>query len=357
METVHFDCRYLRIDHHDGISRYSAGLFTELSKYTRLVAIINDERQLRHLPDNTEWVLLNDPTSSTEAFAAFRLNRLGARLVYSPMQTIGSIGRRFKLVLTLHDLIYYRHPAPPPSMPLAVRIGWRLFHLAYWPQRLLLNGADAVVTVSQTTADLIAKHRLTRKPVKVVYNGSAASGQASVDRTRPAGPQKLVYMGSFMGYKNVATLVRGMQALPGYELHLLSRISDGDRAALQSLISTTGGSVVFHNGISDQEYHALLSEAVALVHASQDEGFGIPLVEAMAKGTPVVVSDIPIFHEIGGESAVFFSATDPVGFAAAVREIEDPDRWQKVSRAALAQAERFSWQSSAQQLLTLLESL
>lgn len=356
---VHFDCRYIRVDHHDGISRYSAGLFAALAKLRPLIAIINDELQLRHLPEGTQWVKLNDPTSAAEAFAALKLNRLGATKVYSPMQTIGSFGRRFKLVLTLHDLIYYRHPTPPPSMPVGVRIGWRLFHLWYAPQRLLLNGSDAVVTVSKTTAGLIAKHRLTKRPVTVVYNGSAqqSAGSGFASRTRPTDSQKLVYMGSFMGYKNVQTLVRGLAQLPGYELHLLSRISDADRSGLEALIQPGGGTVVFHNGVSEEAYQQLLREAVALVHASQDEGFGIPLVEAMSLGTPIVVSDIPIFHEIGGEAARFFPPTEEQAFADAVRSLEAQGAWQEASESGLLQAHKFSWQQSAQALDALLESL
>lgn len=356
---VHFDCRYIRVDHHDGISRYSAGLFAALAKLRPLIAIINDERQLEHLPDGTSWVKLNDPTSTTEALAALKLNRLGATKVYSPMQTIGSFGRRFKLVLTLHDLIYYRHPTPPPSMPIGVRIGWRLFHLWYGPQRLLLNGSDAVVTVSKTTAGLIAQHSLTKRPVTVVYNGSAAQNAtpANAPRTRPTDSQKLVYMGSFMGYKNVQTLVRGLAQLPGYELHLLSRISEAGRQTLMDLVQTGGGTVVFHNGISEAAYQQLLGEAVALVHASQDEGFGIPLVEAMSLGTPIVVSDIPIFHEIGGAAARFFAPADARAFADAVRGLEASSAWREASEAGLLQAQKFSWQQSAQTLDRLLEKL
>jgi glycosyltransferase involved in cell wall biosynthesis len=362
---VFFDCRYIRVDHHDGISRFSASLFAALSELIPLTAIINDDRQLAHLPTETKWVKLNDPTHWTEFLAARRLNRHKPAVVYSPMQTIGSYGRKFKLVLTLHDLIYYRHPAPPPSMPLAVRIGWRLFHLTYWPQRWLLNAADAVVTVSQTTANLMTKHRLTSKPITVVYN---ASGDLHEDyehrqpeqRPSPNEPQRLVYMGSFMDYKNVATLVRGLAELSGYQLHLLSKIRPERRTQLEAIAANAGvnpDSLVFHNGVSETKYHELLDSAVALVHASHDEGFGIPVVEAMSRGIPVVLSDIPIFHEIAGQVGEFFPATNASAFAAAVRGLENPAIWLGKSEAGILQAQQFSWEASAVALLGLLETL
>lgn len=149
MQGLFFDCRYIRIDHHDGISRFSAGLFAELAKITQVTAIVNDLRQLDKLPAGVEFVKVSSPTSALEPFVAFQLNKLGAKVVFSPMQTIGSFGRKFKLVLTVHDLIYYRHPAPPPSFAWPIKILWRLYHLSYLPQRLLLNRADAIATVQR----------------------------------------------------------------------------------------------------------------------------------------------------------------------------------------------------------------
>jgi glycosyltransferase involved in cell wall biosynthesis len=358
--TIHFDCRYIRVDHHDGISRFSAGLFSALSRLTGVVAIISDKKQLDHLPAGTEWVMLNDPTHWSEPFASLKLNKLGAEVVYSPMQTIGSFGRKFKLILTLHDLIYYSHPAPPPSMPLAVRIGWRLFHLTYVPQRLLLNAADAVVTVSQTSARLMRLHRLTHKPIHVVYNAADSddgSGEQHAPKSRPSGPQRLVYMGSFMDYKNVQTLIKGMGSLADYELHLLSRITPARRAQLESIASQKGGALVFHNGVSEAEYHEILDGAVALVHASMDEGFGIPLVEAMCRGVPIVVSDIEIFHEIGGDAARYFNPLSGEAFAEKVLYLEHQDAWLAASEAGLAQAAKFSWETSAEALLEAINTL
>jgi glycosyltransferase involved in cell wall biosynthesis len=115
--------------------------------------------------------------------------------------------------------------------------------------------------------------------------------------------------------------------------------------------------VVFHNGVTDEEYSELLANAFALVSASFDEGFGIPLAEAMSHGTPVVVSDMPIFHEIAGGAGTYFSAADAAGFAESIRSIEADAEWLVKSRAGLAQVERFNWDKSADALLELLEQI
>lgn len=356
-KTVFFDARYIRVDHHDGISRFSAGLASALAAKVNVIALISDPRQLDSLPKGIDFRLIHAPTSAFEPFTALKLNRLSAEVVFSPMQTIGSFGRKFKLVLTLHDLIYYRHPTPPPSMTLPVRIGWRLFHLSYGPQRRLLNAADAVATVSRTTADLISEHRLTKRPVQVVYNAAGSQNLQVANRAMPAGEKNLIYMGSFMGYKNVETLIRGLALLPEHKLHLLSRITPKRKAELTRLAAENIDRVVFHNGVTDEEYSDLLANAFALVSASFDEGFGIPLAEAMSHGTPVVVSDMPIFHEIAGGAGTYFTAADAAGFAASIRSIEPEAEWLVKSRAGLAQVERFNWDKSADALLELLEQI
>ena len=75
----------------------------------------------------------------------------------------------------------------------------------------------------------------------------------------------------------------------------------------------------------------------------------------MALGTPAVLSDIPIFREIGGEAAGYFDPDRVDSFVAAVRELEDDAEWGRRSRAARERAKLFTWQRAAQQLLLVLE--
>lgn len=358
------DCRYTRFDRHDGISRYTTGLVTELAKLHPLTMLISDHRQLDLLPA-LPWQLVSAPTSLREPFLAFTVNRLAPDVVFSPMQTMGSWGRRYRLLLTVHDLIYYRNRTPPRDLPLFVRLLWRLYHLSWWPQRMLLNRSDGVITVSETTRALIEEHRLTSRPVTVVANaaddlaaGTGAAAEAGVvpvaaeHRTEPVSP-RLIYMGSFMPYKNVDTLVRAVAGLPGHELHLMSRISAAERTRLRELAPQAA--LVFYDGVSDEEYRELLATATALVTASLDEGFGIPLVEAMGLGIPIVVSDIPIFREIGGSAALYFEARNPEALVRAVNTLAKPGEWARRSERARVEAARFTWSASARTLLGALE--
>lgn len=349
-----FDCRYVRPDTHDGISRFSAGIVTELAKLRPVTMLISDASQLGQLPD-LPWVLGPSPTSPLEPFVARRINRLGFDTVFSPMQTMGSRGRRYRLALTVHDLIYYAHPTPPRNLPWFIRLAWRLYHRAWWPQRLLLNGADLVVTVSNTSKQLIANHQLTKRPIVIVHNAADPLPVATVpERTAPARPS-YVYMGSFMPYKNVDALVRAIALIPEAELHLLSRVDSAEAARLQSLAPSAR--LVFHNGVTDAEYAEALDAATALVSASLDEGFGIPLIEAGARGTPVAVSNIPIFREVAGESGLYFDPHQPEAIAETLRTLNESSEWQRRSAASRHNAERFNWAHSAQELAQALETL
>ena len=344
------DCRYTRLEHHDGISRYGARITEALAPLAaahghELTMLISDKAQLAMLPD-LPWALASGVTSAREPWVARQINALGVDVVFTPMQTMGGSGRRYGLVKTLHDLIYYRNRTPPRDLNPAIRLLWRLYHLAWWPQRMLLNQADEVVTISETTSSLMTEHHLTKRRISIVPNAADPAPASAHVRTQPAG-RDLVYMGSFMPYKNVETLVRAVALLPGYRLHLLSKGAPAHYRGIEN--------VIVHDGVSDEEYAELLDGAFALVHASLEEGFGIPLLEAMSVGTPVVLSDTPIFREVAEDAASYFPARDAAAAAAAIRGLEDPDLWAARSEAGRVVASKYSWKASAAALLDVLE--
>ncbi len=349
---VIFDCRYTRFVRHDGISRYTAGLVEAFSRLHPVTMLISDERQLAMLPD-LPWVMGRPGTSALEPFIGIlSINRWKPDVVFSPMQTMGATGRRYKLVLTVHDMVFYRIAQIPAGYSWYVRAIWRAFYLTYWPQRAVLSRADAVVTGSYNCEREMVEARLTRRPLTVIRPGVDDSGLPQL-----AAPLSkiLVYMGTFQPNKNVETLARGMHHLPGYTLRLLSRISPEDRERIAALAPE--GSVRFDDGVSDEEYLDALVEARAMVTACWDEGFGIPLIEGEAAGVPLVLSDIPLFHEVGGDAAVYCPHADAAAFAHAVLSLEAPGEWRRRSEASRARSVDFSWDESARRLLALLSEM
>jgi len=354
-----FDARYIRTDYHDGISRYSSELAFPLAKLHDVTFIVSSDAQAAMLPEGSSAVKIHSVDSWKEPFTSMALNKYGPDVVFSPLQTMGSIGRRFKLILTLHDMIYYKHRLPPPVAKGLVRPLWRLYHLAYWPQRLVLNRADIVATVSQTSRDEIAHARLTKRPLIVVSNAARdlAPLLKSPVAQKKAPPKNLVFMGTLLPYKNAETLIEMMRFLPGRTLHLCSKVSVARRAELEALIPPNA-IVVFHNGVSDEEYTALLADDAIMVSASRAEGYGLPLAEALKLGVPAVVSDRPFFREIAGDdSAIFADPNDAENFARGVQSLNElTERERRIKNGHIA-VDRFSWTESAKVLLKACEKL
>jgi len=352
-----FDARYINVDFHDGISRYTTELGNALAKQTAVTFIISDRAQLKFLPEHAEHIIIHPVTSSKEPFTSLILNRYEPDVVISPLQTMGSIGRKFRLILTLHDLIYYKHRTPPPQYSQLIRLGWRLYHTTYIPQRLTLNQADIVATVSETSRREILEARLTKRPVIVVSN--AARDLSHYLKKPPFitdKPKNLIYMGAFIPYKNVETLIQAMEFLPGRTLHLLSRISPKRKAELRKLIPKNTN-VIFHGGVSDEEYAHLLADNAIMVSASKAEGYGLPLAEALKIGVPAVVSDMDIFREVGGEGALYADPDSPQDFAAKIASLDDKSLRNDLIKKGRHHIEKFSWDKSAAILLDTARKL
>lgn len=349
-----YDARYIRTDFHDGISRYTTELGNALAKITDVTFLISDLAQVQFLPKKAKYELIHTPTSVMEPFTAHILNKLDPDVVFSPMQTMGTIGRNYKQILTSHDMIYFRHMTPPRNLNPAIRVGWRLYHMTYIPERIVLNGADVVATVSHTVKREFEQTKLTKRPIVIIPNAPQRFHTHTVVHTGT--PKNIIYMGSFMPYKNVETLIAGMEWLPGRTLHLLSKISPARRKALTALIPH-GADVQFHGGVTDDAYEALLAHNAVLATASFDEGYGLPIAEALAMGVPAVVSNIPIFHEVAAGGALYFDPNSPRQFAKSVKELDDTKVLQRVIKDGKAHMDSFSWDDSARTLLKTIKSL
>ena len=179
---------------------------------------------------------------------------------------------------------------------------------------------------------------------------------------RPVGqgekaPRNLVYMGAFIPYKNAETLIKSLAFLtPKRTLHLLSRISPARKAQLMRLIPE-GAKVIFHGGVSDDEYAKLLADDAIMVSASKAEGYGLPLAEALKLGVPAVVSDMEIFREVAGDGALYADPDSPQDFAAKIASLDSQKHREQLVSTGQKHIAKYSWDDSAKTLLDALDSL
>ena len=364
---VLFDARWILIENRfDGVSRYSHELAHALARQKGLEVawLIHDKRQLAKLPKG-KYVLANNPNDVfKETFLLARtINRSGHTIVYSPFFMMGTLGKRYKLVLTIHDMIYFKHRTPPQWLPWYVRLGWWLYHTSYTPMRWQLNRADMVATVSETARQELIEARVTKRDIMTVSNAVSKHFEETAAERRTHGEHymsnDIVYMGAFTPYKNVECLIDALVYLPGITLHLCGKMPKPRRAVLEARMKDkkVADRVVIYDGATDEQYKKALSNARCSVSASRLEGFGLPILEAQQRGVPMACANIPIFHEIADGSALFFDPNSPKAAAKAIKQLADPSISQRLIDAGRANARRYTWNNSARVARKIIQQL
>ncbi len=334
-----FDGRWLRPDKPDGITRYSTELVKALlEKGTSVSIAVIDASQAEGL-NVDKLVVLPKPNN---LFASRRglgkaLREGDYDLYFCPHFLQILPNTETPTVLTCHDLTPWKFPASGSS------IAWKVFHKNLLGLKLLLTRAKFVATVSETSKKEL-ESLLPDSDIRVVYNGISEDFYRI--KSKPTKKQ-LVYIGRYEAYKNVETLISAVKDLPDYRLVCIGAISETTKLRLAA------DRIKFVGPVDDVKYKVILSESHALVMPSRSEGFGLPVVEAMAAGLPVVCSDLPVFHEIGGDSLLYVPSDDVASYVLAVRELEQSEFRKKKVREARARARRLSWDKSADVLLRL----
>ena len=245
------------------------------------------------------------------------------------------------VVLTVHDLLPFRHPEYVPGMHARI---------LRWMVRTAARSATRILTVSRASRDDIVAHlgvpssRITVTPLA----GSRPRDMRAAPRRRD---DLLLAVGNRMPHKGFETLLEALARIPAAERpHLTITGSHGDDP-LSPVVDRLGlGAFVDLRGwLRQDELEALYAEATALVFPTRFEGFGLPPLEAMARGCPVLVSDLPVMHEVAGDAARYVDPLDVDAIARDIRWlIRSPGERERMSRRGLARAAEFSWERTAQ---------
>jgi glycosyltransferase involved in cell wall biosynthesis len=264
--------------------------------------------------------------------------------------------RDIPTVLTVHDLVYHLFPA---------------YHkrLNYWflnaAMPLFVRRASALITVSESSKrDLIRLYGVPADKITVVYEAASAlfqpasAAQIAASRARYGLPERyLIALGTIEPRKNLIRLVSALRTLrqqdPQLALVIVGRSGWLYQDFYQELEELDDPRAVLLPGyVPDEQLPAVLSGATALVLASLYEGFGLPILEAMACGTPVVCSNVSSMPELGGSAARYFDPQDTGQMAETIAAVlRDGDLRAEMRQRGLEQAARFSWQRAARETL------
>ncbi len=344
--------------HFPGIGRYvrnlARALLPLLGPDERLL-LLHDPRQESDwaLPAEDErlvWAPLPlSPFDARQQWAVPRLLRAHGVAAYHSSYYLMPYRPGAPTVLTLYDFI-------PQLLPETVSARARL--LAGLATRLALRAAQQIITISEATrADLQRLYPRAGRPATAIplaadpaFAPQPAAVAARLRQRYGLPPRFSLYLGSNKPHKNRERLLAAWARLPAGETLVIAGAQDGRSDALSRLVERLGLAqrVRLLGPAAEAELPALYSAATLFVFPSLYEGFGLPVVEALASGVPVACSDIESLREVAGTAALLFDPRDVEAMSAALgRLLGDEGLRAELARRGPEQAARFSWQRTA----------
>lgn len=247
-------------------------------------------------------------------------------------------------VVTVHDFIYEHFRDGPPLWAHS------------WQKHAAIRQAQAVICISESTRDDLLKFVGVRpnQNLHVIPNG-VSNLFRPVLVSQPQCPF-ILFVGERRGYKNFNLVLAGLSQLPGIELHCVGGgpLRDDEFGAT----STDVRRRIKHLGfVPDEILNVAYNQAVCLVYPSRYEGFGIPVVEAMRAGCPVVCVNCKAVIEVGGDALERLEEEDPEALADAVNRLCEPMYRAARIKAGLQRAQIYDWGRCHEQTVAVYRSL
>jgi len=301
------------------------------------------------------------PYSWSELVALSRRARAhGAVLFHSPHYVL-PLALPCPSIVTVHDLIHLRHPEFLPG-PLALLYARRML------PRAVRRATRTIAPSASVARDLVVELGAEAGRVVAIPNGvddvfrAPLDAAALEDALAPLGLDAgyLLFVGNPKPHKNLRRVLVAYARLAGDRAELPPLVLVGARAEGQRIVRRTVAALGLEDRVrplgfvDDALLPALYRGALALLFPTLAEGFGLPIAEAMASGTPVIVSDRPVHLEIAGDAAERVEPLDPDSIAAGIaRLLDSPSRRRRLSERGRERAERFRWERAAERTAEL----
>ncbi len=353
-----------------GLGVYTYELLTELLKAEYDFVVYASSNQLKRLyPDKV--TLVSARTSPALGFRGhlarllwqqtilpIKLWRQNTSLLYStvPEGILNPFLRR-KQIITILDIIPAKYPHLHPKMK---------YHF-YYDLPILLKNAEAVVCVSENTKrDVVNFYGIKDKSMEVIYPGYNQERfyprAKEVVQKRWGLKKYLLYVGDMRPYKN---LERTLEAFARLNLKDFRLVIGGKRdpryypwLKKKTDELSLKDKVIFLGYISGEDLPHLYSEAEAFIFPSLYEGFGLPPLEAMACGCPVVTSNVASLPEVCGEAAYYIDPYSIESIAEGIYKVLTDEQLRDIMiQKGFERTKLFSWQKSAERVLNLFDEV
>jgi mannosyltransferase len=248
-------------------------------------------------------------------------------------------------ITTVHDFTYeyYRHGIS------------KIIH--HWQKYFSIKNSDGIICVSQNTKNDLLKFFpfVDEEKVKVIYNGvsddffpiSAVQNLLAESFNELLGKKFIIFVGDRISYKNFPIVVDALNELINFNLVVVGgkTFSEDEKKMMKKIESR----VYHYQGISSQNLNILYSAAHCLVYPSSYEGFGIPVVEAMRAGCPVITTQYSSLPEVAGDAGLFIKTLSANEIRDKILSLNVPETKEKFVSLGLKQSAKFSWGKCAEE--------
>ncbi|MEM9510325.1 MAG: glycosyltransferase family 1 protein [Cyanobacteria bacterium P01_E01_bin.35] len=276
----------------------------------------------------------------------WQLRQQQTALFFSPA-TEGMLFPSVPQIITVHDLIPLKYPEVSPK--------WQYYYRYVFP--LIVRQSRRIICISQhTKQDLIENYRLDPELINVVYLGfdrQLFSPQRDPKILRKYNlDQYLLYVGDMRFYKNLSRSLEAFDRLPIKDCQFVITGKKDDffypEVERQVAQLSARDRIIFLDYVPTEDLPGLYSMAQSLVFPSLYEGFGLPVLEAMACGCPVITADATSIPEVGGDSVLYVNPYDVDSIAKAMSQIlTQDDLREKLRQQGLKRSQFFSWDKTA----------
>lgn len=239
-----------------------------------------------------------------------------------------------------------------------------MYQLKLWG-RYSANKASKVFTISEASKnDIINYYKLPSSKVSVIYPGikeMQSKSSINIKDKYKIEREYILFVGTLQPRKNIVRLIESMSELKDKYVELLIVGKKG--WMFEEILDApkkygVEDRVRFLENVSDEDLPFLYKKAACFVLPSLYEGFGLPVLEAMQNGCPVITSRVSSLPEAGGEAAVYINPLDTLDIAAKIdKVVSDPDLRKKMTEKGYDQVKKFNWEKTAEETLKVLESM
>lgn len=350
--------RYSNTEKRTGVENYSYYLINELAKlHPQEIALISP----RKIGLPVRQIIIPFPRLWTHLRLSWEIwRRKEIDNLFVPSHVLPLVCPEHS-VITIHDVAFKHFPE---SYSPASRC------YLNWATGFAAKRAEKIITPSESTReDLVRFYGADPKKISVIPLGFSApkikadskSTEALFKKYRLKPHEYFLYVGRLEHKKNTDTLVKAFAEYAkgnvNCKLVLAGALGYGGQAIVDSIPAILKDRVICPGYVAEAEKYILMTHSLCFVFPSRFEGFGLPLLEALSLGVPVLASDIPSSREVAGEAAYYFDVNSPEALEKAMKKLSsDPELRRHLIIKGRQRAKNYSWNKCAQSVFALLEN-